>query len=203
MCKIPPKRHHWKSRRDIWSKFPVASARERATFFQFFQFFRSQGKPLHARENCHDRILITCARKFVTVAHHAYMEIFLSVFRIMCAWALSFSQMPCVMCAGSFTTFSRLRPDCHKARSRPARSCTADDSPPRPDPRGARDTSSLWRAKVRGSRLHSERSLKTGADGYVKNGHVDFIKGRPAAYVKNTGGDFAKGPVSHLSNYSK
>lgn len=149
--KIPQKRHHWRSRRGIWSQIQDRQCARESHIFQIPKQIRKEA--------------VTCARKLSRQdLHHVREEIcygshvmriwnfFLSVFRIMCAWALSFSQMPRVMCAGSFTTFLRIRPECHKVRSRPARSCTADHNPPRPDPRGARDTSSLWCAKVRGSR---------------------------------------------------
>ena len=147
--KIPPKSRHWRSRRSIWSQFPDRQCARESHIFSVFQIQRKA---------------VTCARKLSRQdPHHMREEIchgsyvmriwkFFSASYIMRAWALSFSQMPRVMCAGSFTTFLRIRPECHKVRSRPARSCTADRDPPRPDPRGAGGTSSLWCAKVRGSR---------------------------------------------------
>lgn len=157
ICKIPSKSRHWKSRRDIWIQSQTARTGARATF--------SDPTKSDVDRKQIPKEAITRTRKLSRQdPHHMREEIFhgshvmrirnffLSVFRIMCAWALSFPQMPRVMCAGSFTTFSRLRQRRHKIRSRPARSCTTDHDPPRPDPRGARGTSSLWRAKVRGSR---------------------------------------------------
>ena len=165
---------------------------------------RSQEKPSRARGNCHDRILITCARKFVTD-------------RALCVYGFFFSAS-FASCVRGRSLFLRRIMSCARDRSPHFHAYAQIATKPDPDlpdpvqrtatrpaqiPEGPEALCRCGVLKYKGQGATSERSLKTGTGDYVKNRHGDFIKGRPAAYVKNTGGNFAKGPASHLSNYSK